>query len=132
MVLFIILIVVFQIAAYLNNGDITTSYDVTMDDGLNSTGLTLTTGSNFKLGLSFVNKTTFQTISPTPFFPLLGVSLLQQRFTRNNGAVVPTVSSIDLIPCPTGYIESWIGSSIDSSYFTGLSNALCVPDGLSL
>ena len=132
MVMFIVLIMLFQVASYLNNGDLTTSYDVTMDDALNSTGLTLTTGANFKLALSFVSKTTLQTLDPTPYFPLLGVSLLQQRFTRNNGAVTPTASSTDLVPCPTGYIESWIGPAIDSSYFSGLGNALCVPDGLTL
>ena len=58
MITFIVLVVLFQIASYLNNGDLTTSYDVTMDNGLNSTGLTLTTGANFKLALSLVNKTT--------------------------------------------------------------------------
>ena len=40
---------------YLNNAGVTTSYDISMDDGIDSTGITLTTGSNFKIAVAFLD-----------------------------------------------------------------------------
>lgn len=131
MVIFIILVAVFEVGVLLNNGGVTTSTDVLMDDGVNSTAITLTTGKNFKLGIKFIDNTNLQTVSVSNYLSKVGISLLKQTYKRNNGTISSTIGSIDLVPCPSGYIESWMGNT-DSSYYSGLSSAYCVPDNLDL
>jgi hypothetical protein len=117
---------------YLNKAGMTTSYDISMNDGLNSTGITLTTGSNFKIAVAFVDTHTLQPVDPSPYLPVIGISILQQQFTRLHGTVVPNITVTDLMPCPAGYIESWMSPNLDTPYFAGTGIAYCPPDGLVL
>jgi hypothetical protein len=132
MVILIILAVVFEVSVYVNNGGVTTSYDISMDDGVDSEGITLTTGKNFKIAVGFVDIATLQPVDPTPYIPYVGISIFQQEFTRQHGTVIPNIGITDFHPCPAGYIESWMSPSIDSSYFSGTGVAYCPPDNLVL
>lgn len=132
MVILIILVVVFEVSVYVNNGGVTTSYDISMDDGVDSEGIILTTGKNFKLAVGFVDAATLQPVDPRPYLPYIGISILQQEFTRQHGTVIPNITITDLQPCPAEYIESWMSPNVDSSYYTGTGVAYCPPDNLVL
>jgi DUF1680 family protein len=132
MLLLTVIVVVHAASLYLHNAGTTTSYDIAMDDGVDSTGITLTTGIDFKLAVGFVDTTTLQGIDPSAYLSTVGVSLLKETYTRINGAIIPYITSIDLLPCQKGYIESWIAPNVDQTYFTNLQYAYCVPDNISL
>lgn len=104
MILLIILVVVFEVGVYVNNGGVTTSYDISMDDGVDSEGIMLTTGKNFKIAVGFVDIATLQPVDPTPYLPFVGISILQQEFTRQHGNVMPNITITDFQPCPASYI----------------------------
>lgn len=108
MVILIILVVVFEVSLYLNNRGVTTSYDITMDDGVDSQGITLITGHNFKIAVGFVDTATLQPVDPTPYMPYIGISILQEEFTRQLGTITTNITVTDFYLCPAGYIESWM------------------------
>jgi hypothetical protein len=132
MLLFIIIVANYEVTLYLTGAGMTSSYDIIMDDGIGSQGLTLTTGKDFKIGVNFMSSSTILAIDPTPYLQTVGISLLLQQFKRQNGIIVPNITSIDLVPCPQGYIESWVTPNVDISYYAGLNLAYCAPDGVSL
>lgn len=93
----IILIVAwFMLGKYLNNNDLTVSYDVKIEDGPNSEGLELTTGKNFRIAVAFLSPTTLQPFDSASFMTDVGISILVESYSRSNGIITPTISKINL------------------------------------
>lgn len=85
-----------MIGRYLKNDDLVVSYDVGMEDGPDSEGLEFTTGGNFKLAVSFMSSASMQPFDPSAYHGDVGVSVVVQNYSRNNGVVTPSISKIDL------------------------------------
>lgn len=103
-----------------------------LDDGFNSTGLSFTTGSNFKFGLTILQSSNFSPINISTLTNTIGISLLIEQYTRVNGVVIPNITSVDLVPCSTNYLSSSLSSFVDKSYYSDLPYAYCIPDGIYL
>ena len=132
MLLIILLVANYEITYYLAGGGQTTSYDVLIDDAPTSQGISLTTGSNFKIGINFLNSQTLAAINPASYLSTVGVSLLVQQYTRSNGVITPNITTVDLVPCPFGYFFSWIAPNVDLGYYSNFNHAYCAPDGVNL
>lgn len=76
MIIIVLVVAWFMIGKYLDNEDLTVSYDVKLEDGPNSEGLELMTGDNFRIGLAFLSSATLQPIDPSTFMTDVGISIL--------------------------------------------------------
>lgn len=132
MLLIILLVANYEVTFYLMGGGQTTSYDVIIDDTPTSQGIGLITGSNFKIGINFLNSQTLAAINPASYLSTVGVSLLIQQYTRSNGVIIPNITTVDLVPCPFGYFFSWIAPNVDLAYYSNFNYAYCAPNGINL
>lgn len=76
MIIIVLVVAWFMIGKYLDNDDLTVSYDVKLEDGPNSEGLELMTGDNFRIGLAFLSSATLQPFDPSTFMTDVGISIL--------------------------------------------------------
>ena len=96
MIAIVLIVAWFMIGRYLDNDDLTVSYDVKLEDAPNSEGLELITGDNFRIGVAFLASATMQPFNPSAFLTDVGISLLDESYRRNNGVVTPSISKINL------------------------------------
>jgi hypothetical protein len=72
-----------------------------------SNGLTLTSGTNFKLGVSALNATSLLPANISSYIKsTVGISLLVKTTNKTNGLLTEAQTTIDLIPCPLNYLSS--------------------------
>ncbi len=76
MIIIVLVVAWFMIGKYLDNDDLTVSYDVKLEDGPNSEGLELMTGDNFRIALAFLSSATLQPFDPSTFMTDVGISIL--------------------------------------------------------
>lgn len=76
MIVIVLVVAWFMIGKYLDNDDLTVSYDVKLEDGPNSEGLELMTGDNFRIGLAFLSSATLHPFDPSTFMTDVGISIL--------------------------------------------------------
>lgn len=76
MIIIVLVVAWFMIGKYLDNDDLTVSYDVKLEDGPNSEGLELMTGDNFRIGMAFLSSATLQPFDPSTFMTDVGISIL--------------------------------------------------------
>jgi hypothetical protein len=76
MIIIVLVVAWFMIGKYLDNDDLTVSYDVKLEDGPNSEGLELMTGDNFRIGVAFLSSATLQPFDPSTFMTDVGISIL--------------------------------------------------------
>jgi hypothetical protein len=101
----VVIVVNYQVGLYLTNGGKTVSYETMIDDSITNPGdVMLLTGTNFRFGLSFINATSLVPFNISSYMGEIGISVILQQFNRTNGIVTPTITVVNLIPCPTGYL----------------------------
>ena len=75
----------------------------------NNNGITLVTGSNFKLGISALNVTNLMPSNISAYInSSVGISILLITTNKTNGNLTTDQTKIDLVPCPAAYLTSWL------------------------
>jgi hypothetical protein len=67
-----------------------------MEDAPDSEGLEFVTGENFRLAVAFMSSASLQPFDPSAYLGNVGVSVVVQNYSRNNGVVTPSIGKIDL------------------------------------
>lgn len=140
LLMFVIIIVNFELGIYLNRSDtkvgMTTSVmqpTANLSNPHYNSNITLHTGSDFKLAVTFSSKYADFPHNVTSIVNSgVGISIFQKTWTRVNGTVLFNSVEYPMVPCRSGYLTGSISSLIDPAYYSGEQLGYCVQDGLTL